>query len=244
MGTQFSSRIKGSSGERLRSKLVGLAKDRPRRISLGTAVLNGTLAEAAAHHFFDEFESSPLFAQILRWLKGLHSDAEFHGFETTIQKYELNHSGNAIVTLTRALRELLEESEVRKSDPFRVAVRDAAVSVLGAVTTKPTDRGPGITDAQRFGFQFRKMDTRELVEIFVKSFISNLVSAMLHSADPNLTSISGEVRDGAEGAAARLGKRVVARVQETAGLANDDKIREILVEELRAHAKAGADGSS
>ncbi|HKZ42611.1 MAG TPA: hypothetical protein VJ044_16730 [Candidatus Hodarchaeales archaeon] len=135
MGTQFTSRLKSSDCRRIltgireaRASVIGSTKPgRPVVLDisslpdsqvrkLGNATVGQVLAVADSHRFFEDFNQSTIFEEVLDWLKGLWKDAAYNGFQGIIRKYALEQSTTPVRELSGKLQELTTATEEKRRD--------------------------------------------------------------------------------------------------------------------------------
>jgi hypothetical protein len=241
MGTQFTSRLTKLDRQRILVEIqsaresvspaggkrapVPLTKQQAR--IYGQATVRGVLGVANARGFLTLFDQSPLFEEVLSWLKSLWNDAYHGGFKGHINKYGLEDVPSPVPTLNGKLKEIIDK---HPTDPFRVPVSNAAKAILvkGVTTAKP-----GETQAQAYGRKLATLHVRDIVSRYINRFIHEALSQVISRADPE--SASGLVEEAitvSAEEAERLAKKIVNRIKDEGKLCNVKRTHEIVIEEL------------
>jgi bifunctional DNA-binding transcriptional regulator/antitoxin component of YhaV-PrlF toxin-antitoxin module len=253
MGTQFSSRLSPSDCKRIRAGLkqaresvLGKAFKRRRagktvldlppsgKQQFGKEVMRQVLTVADERDFLRVFAESKQFGIVLDWLRRLYSDAAFDGFKGIIREYQLQKEINISARLREVLRKLTRVPEGKRQDPFHSAVVAAAIAVLAEVVIK---RGPGgrdLSEAQKFGAKLKSMTIKDVVELYVRSFIHEFAVKIMSRADPHEEDTSvQEGRKTADKEARRVGRKVVKEILREGALNDTPRIHELVIEEFK-----------
>jgi len=265
MGTQFYSRLTKSDCRKLlkainaakRSekalvtpKLKKVRKKRKKRIKtteivpeiaieeqrmIQDRIVSEVVGVLEPHHFIEDLSEKPMFIDVLRWLLEIISDARFNGFRGIINKYSLADSNNPTAVLAKGLGDIGKTTTGKASDPFSVAVRNAAKAILAFVLTDtPITERDKSSPAQAFGTQLAKMNNRTLIRRFIKGFMTNCVQAVISKADPHRSQTSTQwAVNISEKALERAAKRAINKIERGGKLTDLEAIRNIVVAEFR-----------
>lgn len=251
MGTQFTSRLSEGDARKVRSRVRAVwrrvaaprgavsaksvdALSAADRKKLGDTTMAEILQIAEDHSFSKDFRESPVFVDVLDWLKQLQTNAKYNGFQGTIKEYGLDNAPTPTSELGRRLDALAVEAEGNDPDPFRVSCTTAARSVLALVMTQRVVETRQETAARTFGRRFAELELKKVVNQYIRNFVADAVEKLIQRADPNSRepAVSGS-REPLREAAERLAHRAVKRVEEGGLLTKSDRVRDIVFEELR-----------
>lgn len=224
-----------AAGRRKRVSRPKVAQIPPgERQRFGDLAVGAVLVVAESRNFFDDFARSSLFEEVLNWLKRLRSDAEYNGFLHFIKEYDLGQSLSPTAVLNKKLHELTMATELSRADRFRVAISSSAIIVLATAASTPITSLPNESAARHFGRQLAELDLKVVVFRFVARFVHEVVSSVIHRADPNQgVPLVQEAASLAEVTANRIAKRIQTRVTAEGKLKNSAAIHRIVIEELK-----------
>jgi len=245
MGTQFSSRLTRPDTAQVVSRLLllqqkeakaghGGVESLPRgeRLKLADAMIREILTVAEERHFFREFAASEVFREVLDWLKSMHTDAVFNGCRQTMVRYDLESHTRPIPVLARALREITGAAAYLR-DPFRVSTSAAAQGLLAAVAARPLADASELPESRRFCKRLASYSLEDLVGLFVRLLVNDVLERIMHRADPRHEEPAVEdARRLKNDSAERIGRTVVSRVKKAGALADSARVREIVQDVL------------
>ena len=268
MGTQFTSRIKLTDRERIYKGLKkALADEMPtparqrkdvsrragnkpsiaptikslsqaQRRRFGEAAVSQVLNVYEDHNFFSVLEINLLFADVLKWLQRLRSDAEFNGFTGIILEYTLETSDNPVRDLARKLEELTSKSQ---TDLFRVACTNAAKAILAETSLRNVSPQIGEIPARTFGRKIATLDVRALVKLYIQRLVYEVLSKPMSMSDPaSSKAIVQQAIDEIKKTTERIAKKAVEQVIQEGKLNDPSRIHRIVIECLMAYKKPEA----
>jgi hypothetical protein len=200
------------------------------RRRFGEAAVANVLNVAAGHGFFEDFEESHVFVDVLELLLRWRSDAEFNGFEGIIKEYGMEKSANASGDLARKLEAVANNNW---TDPFRVASTFAAKAILvetSLLTVPPiTDEAP----ARTFGRKLATLRVRDLVTTYIQRFVYEVLSKPLSMSDRSggtvvVRTAMNEVQKTTE----RIARKAVDEIVKEGALHNSKRIHQIVIAAL------------
>jgi len=250
MGTQFSSRLTAADRNRIRNgissartEVLGDAgldpKFKPTK-NQSQKIADATVREIFRvidqRDLFTDLGESNLFVEVLKWLKELYSDAAFNNFQGIIERYRLNEFPLPPNQLRKELNELIDRVDKNKIEKFRIVIRHAAIALLGYVVTldDPSNRKSDDIQAEIFGKKLSNLSIKEIVTMFIESFINGVVETLIDSADPrNEEVFKQSALNLTEMSARKITNGIVGRIIEEGKLNDNYAIHQIVVDELR-----------